>query len=754
VKKAGKVKPPAVAPARRSRDWLWHAGSCLILLLMIGTVYRNSFQSEFVLDNQTVIQLDPRNKEATLDNLKLIWEKDYWWPTMYTRAYRPLVSTTYWLNWSVLGNGRHSRESDQVVGFHWVNLIAHGINAILVYFLMLRLLGRRTASFLIAALFAVHPIATESVTNIIGRTDEFMAMSILGGTLLYIRSTKATGLRRLPWLLGIMLIFAAGMLSKEGAIAFLAIPFVFDVIYRWGSEQYRDRRARRILADGLVYVMLAVPLLAVLYLRSIVFRAPLPLMPFLDNPILRFAWSDINSLSVNMQNWILARMTACGIAMKSLWKLIWPVHLSSDYSYSQIQLFSWQLSNVENLKAILGLFFIAGTVAVAAWCYRRHKAVSFLILFYWVAYGPTSNLLVESSSIMAERFLYVPSVAFCALMVIGAETLVQRLGLTAWPRLVPHGVFLAILILYGFRTYNRNFDWRSDITLAQSAMKESPQSFRGYFSLARAYFELDRIGRIDQVIELGETGLRMVDALPNTENSSVMYLHQGIYYGMKGETVATRTPQGLLMMNEKTQGWYEKSARVLERAAEIDLAIHEAAGTADLYMYLGMAYARLGREEKAVEAFTYMRHLGPRESQAYVSLGYNQFALGRAEDAVISFMQCVILSPERIDAWESLFEIYSEINREPIPAVEVTGGRHRLRQDNKLVQRHLVAAYKSLMKIAQASGQTDLLEEVRKSAVDVHGLSPAILDEALNERVVEPAPPSPVFHKLGQKFFD
>jgi tetratricopeptide (TPR) repeat protein len=171
-------------------------------------------------------------------------------------------------------------------------------------------------------------------------------------------------------------------------------------------------------------------------------------------------------------------------------------------------------------------------------------------------------------------------------------------------------------------------------------------------------------------------------------------------------------------------------------------------------MYLGMAYARLGREDKAVEAFTYSRHLAPRESQAYVSLGYNQFALGRAEDAVISFLQCAILSPQQTEAWDSLVEIYSQINREPIPAVELTGGRHRLRQDNKLVHLHLLAAYKGLLQIARASGQSELLEDIRRSAVDVHRLSPALLEEALNERVVEPAPPSPVFHKFGQKFFD
>ena len=414
-----------------AHPWVWHLPGCLVLLLLVFLVYSNSFQSGWVLDNQFIIKLDPRNKQASWENLKLIWGKDYWWPKQETLAYRPIVSTSYLLNWSVLGSGKHDRESEQVIGFHWLNLAAHGINAILAYFLIWKLLRRHWAAFFSAGLFAVHPIATESVTNIIGRADEFVTMSFLGCTLLYIRSTETQGFRRLPWLFGVMVLFAAGCLSKELAPAFLAVPVLFDGIYRWGSEHYRGRRVRRILVDFLCYIALTVPLLAVLLLRSHVFKDyPIVKRPFLDNPIARFDWNDASSLSVNIHNWILARMTACNVAAKAIWKLIWPVDLSSDYSYNQIPLFGWQLSDTENIKAILSVLLIAGTIALALWCYKRHKAVSFLIAFYWIAYGPTSNLLVISSSILGDRFLYLPSLAFCALLVLGVDSLARRFGAT------------------------------------------------------------------------------------------------------------------------------------------------------------------------------------------------------------------------------------------------------------------------------------------------------------------------------------
>ena len=764
----------------QAHPWVWHVFGCVALLLMVYIVYSNSFQSGWVLDNQFVIKLDPRNKQASWENLKLIWEKDYWWPKQDTGAYRPIVSTTYLLNWSVFGNGNHELESDQVIGFHWLNMGAHAVNAVIAYFLMLKLLRRNWAAFLAAALFAVHPIATESVTNIIGRADEFVTMSFLACTLFYIRSTETHGLRRLSWLLGVIVLFAAGLLSKESAPAFLAVPILFDAIYRWGSAQYRGQRARNILFDCLTYVLMTLPLIAVLVVRNAVFReSTVTRLPFVDNPIARFDWNAASSLSANIHNWILGRMTACNVAAKGLWKLIWPAQLSSDYSYNQIPLFGWQLSEIENVKAILSALLIAGTLALAVWCYKRHKAVSFFIFFYWIAYGPTSSFLVTGSSIMAERFLYLPSIAFCALFVLGVDTLARRAGATLeldrdsirrpWPKLVPHAVLVMILVLYGVRAYTRNFDWRSDVTLAESAMKVSPRSFRSYGKLAEAYYQADPIGNVDRVIELGKKGVEIIDPLPNHENGIPSYLTLGIYYGLKGERVSTRTADGLLLMNDQTREWYEKSAQILERGSEIDLASNAAyraleskrgktsipdIGQSELYMYLGMSYERLGLNEKALETFKYMRHLGPMDPSAYMRIATAQLALGQVEEAAVSLLQCLIADPQRQDPWPWLDEIYSEINREAIPAVQIVEGRPQLREDNKLVQRHLFSAYAGFLKIVQLAEQPEVLRQVRDVATNRYHFDSKALDDALNEKGARPMPPSPVFHTYGKKLVE
>lgn len=757
--------------------WFWHLFRCLVLSLLIYLPYSNSFRSGWVLDNRYIVQLDSRNKEASWENLKLIWTKDYWWPKSDSRAYRPIVTTSYLLNWSILGNGNHEKESDQVVGFHWLNLVVHGINASLVYFLMLKLLHRPWVAFFTAALFAVHPIATESVTNIIGRADEFAAACFLGFTLVYIRSTETHGLRKLPWIFGLALLFIAGCFSKESTPALIAIPFLFDGIYRWGNEQYHGRKVRSILADCLVALITVPSLAIVLFIRSRVFRGtPSPAQIFVDNPILRFAWNDASSLSLNVHNWILGRLTACNVALKGIWKLIWPAQLSSDYSYNQIPLFQWELSNIENIKAILSALFIAGTLALAVWCYRRHKAISFFIAFYWIAYAPTSNFLINTGSIMGERFLYIPSIAFCALLVLGVDNLCQRIGTSVeldrasiarpWPRLAPPVLLLLILIFYSARGYARNRDWRSDVTLAESAIKSTPGSFRPHQTLAFAHYETNPTGNIDRIIELGETAVAILETLPNTESTSRPYLDVGIYYGMKGEVGVRRNADGSPIMNDATRRWYRKSIQVLERGSEIDRTANSAyrarelkngsvdipdVGRSALYIYLGIAYSGLGMNEKALEAFEYARHLDPGERTIYPQITSTQLALGRVDDAVVSLMQSLIVDPARPDAWQTLTEIYSQINQEPIPAVQTIDGRSQLRQDNRLVQRHLFRAYSEFMTIARAAVLPQLLGKARDMAVNFYHLDPKLLDAALDQKSTRPAPPDPVFHTFGKK---
>jgi hypothetical protein len=250
---------------------------------------------------------------------------------------------------------------------------------------------------------------------------------------------------------------------------------------------------------------ITLPVIALLAFRAgVIFRdTPIPPVPFVDNPILRYAWAaptvvrEYSELGHGADNCLQCRR-------EGLWKLIWPTHLSSDYSYNQIRLSHGSCRRLKTSKRFWPL------LSPAHWrsrcgATRETRRCFAAIVFYWIAYGPTSNFVIDARSIMGDRFLYAPLIAFSGLLALTFEALARRIGTTLefdrqsfrrpWPRLLPHVAFAVILVLFGMRTYARNFDWRSNLTIAESELKESPQSFRGYDSLAEAYYDSIRSAR-------------------------------------------------------------------------------------------------------------------------------------------------------------------------------------------------------------------------------------------------------------------
>ena len=296
--------------APRPRQWFAVAALCAVALL----AYANSFGSGFVLDNRGILLQDPRIREATIDNLKLILRHTYWWPYGESGLYRPFTTLTYLFNYAILGNADHA------AAYHWVNCLLHAGNVVLEYFLVRRLVRDFRPSVWVAALWAVHPVLTESVTNIVGRADLLAGMAFLGGFLMYLKSAESQGRARWMWLAALTAATTVGVFSKESAAAILGVIAIYELTW------WKERRQGRALLAGCVAVLLALG--AMRYARAAVFiHLPPARFPYWDNPL------------VDAGFWT-ARLTALKIVAKYLALLFWPARLSCDYSYAQIPLAS------------------------------------------------------------------------------------------------------------------------------------------------------------------------------------------------------------------------------------------------------------------------------------------------------------------------------------------------------------------------------------------------------------------------------
>src|ERR1035441_10582389 len=115
------------------------------------------------------------------------------------------------------------------------------------------ILARRWPAFALAALWGLHPVQTEAVTNIVGRADLLAAFGVLAGLLCYVRCSRAEGRHRLALGAGLAAAQAIGIFSKESAAVLPGILLVYDSI----SAQAGSWR-RRLLPYGAVIVPLVV----------------------------------------------------------------------------------------------------------------------------------------------------------------------------------------------------------------------------------------------------------------------------------------------------------------------------------------------------------------------------------------------------------------------------------------------------------------------------------------------------------------
>src|SRR5580700_6768186 len=421
-------EPSSIQAARPV--WRRHAWRILALWVLVLAAYSNSFQAGLVFDSAAVISEDARVHAVTPQNLRLILTGPYWHGSTTLGLYRPLTTFSYLLNYAIFGNGMDP------AGYHWVNLALHGVNVSLVYLLGILVLGTATPAFALAAVWGLHPLLTESVTNIVGRAD----------LLCYVKSATAAGRHKLFWVAAMVAAQTVGIFSKENAAVLPAIMLLYDLTWR-------KRAAWRACAPA--YAALALPFAAFFYLRG---TMPIHILArFGDNPLMSAGF------------WT-ARLTAIKVIGKYLWLFIWPARLSPDYSYNAVPLFGWHLARWEDAKALIALALCLGTALLAVRWRRTRKPLFFFLAFFFVALAPTSNLAILIGSIMAERFVYLPSIGLAGCVVAAICTLgrqVPRLRLldmrAAW-------IALGLLCLAcAARTYARNPDWLDERTLWTSA---------------------------------------------------------------------------------------------------------------------------------------------------------------------------------------------------------------------------------------------------------------------------------------------
>jgi hypothetical protein len=682
-------------PAADRRHWLAGAVLCAVTAL----AYVNSFASGFVLDNRGILLQDPRVHEATAENLRLIFQHTYWWPYGESGLYRPLTTLTYLFNYAILGNG------DRAAGYHWINLLLHMANVLLVYVLARRLLREFWPPVFLAAVWAVHPVLTESVTNIVGRADLLAGAALLGGFWMYLKSTESMGGRRWAWLGGLAAVTTAGVFSKESAAAILGVIVLYELTW------WKQRRQGRALLLGCAAVGLALE--AMWWARGAIFSHMTPTrFPYWDNPL------------VDAGFWQ-GRLTALTVLGRYMGLLVWPAHLSCDYSYNQIPLATGSPSDW------LAWLAVAAAAAGTVWMYRRNRVVFFLIGVACLTLLPTANLLFPLGTVMAERFLYLPAIALAACAVTGCYALARRIGRP----LVAPVVLGLVIAAFTVRTWVRNADWRDDASLTAAAVQTSPDSYKTHMLRAAALFDSDPShGNIGPVLAEAEKSIAILQPVADWHNNPDTFRRAGEFYLAQGDLLTTRGADGKLTPTAEGRRAYGRGLELLTRVRRIVQASMErervearARGT----LAPQQDDAKVGRVERsissveirlndipgAVEAGRNAQQLDPTNGESYGQLASALLAAGRTDEAAVTLVEGTLVTSDQ-SLRQDLLKLYQGGLDTKGCAVMAGPYGPAINPHCDIVRQHVCAAAADATTLYMRMGRADLVEQTKRQLAE------------------------------------
>ena len=432
--------------ASRCSDTTWMG----LLFLLAVLPYLNTLHNGFVYDDKTQVLSNPYIRDFS--HLREIFTTEvlsYQGAAAAPNYYRPLMNFGYLLGYRLFG--------PRAYGFHLVNLLLHGLVVVLLFAVTKRIFRNSTVAFVGAALFALHPIHTESVDWIAAVTDLELTLFYLLTFRLYLGLVPAKPFRYAVTQFAMAVSFALTTISKEPALTLPLLATLYEHAYRDDRDQttLRQKVAR--------YAVLWVLTVAYIILRA------------------RF----LGTLAYRRRQMVGYEVLFSAITLfgQYMWKLLWPVRLCAYYVFTVTD----DPTDPRILAGLAALLLIA-ILFVALWKFDR--TASFGLAWLVVTLAPVLNARWLADNVFTERYLYLPSVGFCWVLAWGWTRLVAWSAQSRYPWKWALTAALGVIASWCVaRIVSRNRDWRDDITLYTRTLAASPDAYYIHNNLGAVYWD-------------------------------------------------------------------------------------------------------------------------------------------------------------------------------------------------------------------------------------------------------------------------
>lgn len=595
-------------PAAKNWKVLGFIFACSFLL------YYNTFDHGYALDDD-IYTLKNRFIQQGFSAVKDIFNKGslVGFNNANESNYRPIVLLNFMIDTAIWGNNP-GRE-------HKVNVFLYALTGVFLYLLLLKVFKRYNywIPLLITLLFIFHPTHTEVVASIKSR-DELLAW-LFGIISFYYIMLYSENLNKAKNLYLCMLFYFLSALCKENSLTFI-------IIYPLMLYTFTDVPLKKILTAILPFFAGIVVLYMIIRTRTLD-NITFDKMIVMNNALMACK-TPTDMLATNF-----------AILGKYLWLLLVPTDLTWDYTFNQVGLYKWS-----DWKPLLAFALHLGMGAYVAMKIKEKDVFVFAILFYLITLFLSSNLIVKIGATMAERFLYVPSLGFSIVIVIGLCKLlkINPAAVDLGPQKnTMTGILGVILLLYGIKTHDRNPAWKNNFELFSTGLTTSPNSLRVHFAMASEYRvkgekEQDQNKKMEfftMSLKQYDEGLKLAEVMPEVTNDAELWYNIGLVYYYMGNN------DSALVKYTKSLSYNPNYVNSLNNT--------------------GVIYFNKKDYTKALEYFKKIIVIDPNFSDAQTNAGAAYHNMNDFNTAITYYEAAYKLNPYNVNTLKNMITVYQKL---------------------------------------------------------------------------------------------
>lgn len=569
--------------------------ACIVLALATFAVYGEVGSHPFIHFDDGAYVFDNPVVQGGLTLKGVKWA----FTTLYAGYWMPLTWLSHMLDCQLFGLSPG--------GPHLTNLLFHIANTLLLFLWLLRATRTPGPAFLVAALFAWHPLHVESVAWVAERKDvlsTFFWLLTMWAYLWYVE--RPAGSRYFL----VLLCFGLGLTAKPMLVTLPLALLLLDYwpLDRWTPgppRSFSDAALREINRDRW-------PRLSSLGGRLVLEKVPLLILSLLCSAVTVYAQKTSGALARLGEIPLSERLATALVAY--VWyplKMLWPARLAILYPHPLDTLPLWQELGAGLILALISLLLLR--------LRRRYPYLLVGWLWYLGTLLPVIGLVQVGDQAWADRFTYVPLIGLFILFAWGTREIT-----TGWPgarvvRPLGAGLILAALLVVTFFQVRL---WRDSITLFEHTLSVTGDNYLIQHNLGVA---LAARGQREQAAAHFLEALRLNPANARAQNRL-------------GEDLVAQ-------------------GRIAEGIARFQRAVKLKPDFLEAYNNLGLAYASQGRLDQAIAMFHQAIALDQNSAAAYKNLGMALACQGKAKEAREMLGQAVQLNPNDPEAQRILQDL-------------------------------------------------------------------------------------------------